>query len=259
MDKVMLVSAGAVTALMLVTWLASLSLRDASIVDVVWGLGFVLVAWLGFALGDGPTERRTLVAVLVTIWGLRLAGYMLWRKHGEGEDFRYREMRAQHGRRFGIVSLFSVFLFQGVGIWAVSLPVQAAAGLPGPSGLTALDLTGLGLWMVGMVFEVGGDLQLTRFRADPANRGSVMDQGLWRYTRHPNYFGDLCVWWALFLIALAADDAWWAIAGPLTMTAIFLKFFGVPMMESHLGTAKPGYAEYVRRTSAFFPRPPRPG
>ena len=150
-------------------------------------------------------------------------------------------------------------LFQGAGMWTVSLPVQAAAGLPGPSGLTPLDLAGLSLWLVGMTFEVVGDLQLTRFRADPANRGRVMDRGLWRYTRHPNYFGDLCVWWALFLIALAADDAWWAIAGPLTMTAVFSKFFGVPMMERHLAAAKPGYGEYVRRTSAFFPCPPRAG
>jgi steroid 5-alpha reductase family enzyme len=259
MDMVMLVSAGAIAVLMLATWLASLALRDASIVDIAWGLGFVVVAWLAFALGDGPVERRTLVAALVTIWGLRLSCYRRWRKRGEGEDFRYREMRARHGSRFGVVSLFSVFLFQGVGMWAVSLPVQAAAGLPGPSGLTALDLAGLGLWIVGMVFEVGGDLQLTRFRADPANRGKVMDRGLWRYTRHPNYFGDLCVWWGLFLVALAADDAWWAIAGPLTMTAIFSKFFGVPMMEGHLAAAKPGYADYIRRTSAFFPRPPRPG
>jgi steroid 5-alpha reductase family enzyme len=259
MDSLLLVSAVAIGALMLATWLASLALRDASIVDVVWGLGFVVVAWVAFAIGDGPVERRTLVAALVTVWGLRLAGYMLWRKRGEGEDFRYREMRARHGTRFGLVSLFSVFLFQGAGMWTVSLPVQAAAGLPGPSGLTPLDLAGLSLWLVGMTFEVVGDLQLTRFRADPANRGRVMDRGLWRYTRHPNYFGDLCVWWALFLIALAADDAWWAIAGPLTMTAVFSKFFGVPMMERHLAAAKPGYGEYVRRTSAFFPCPPRAG
>ena len=255
----MAVSAGAIGALMFATWVASLVLRDASIVDIAWGLGFVLVAWLAFALGDGPVERRTLMAVLVTIWGLRLSGYMLWRKRDEGEDFRYGEMRARHGRRFGVVSLFSVFLFQGVGVWAVSLPIQAAAGLPGPAGLTALDILGICVWCVGMVFEVGGDLQLARFRADPANRGKVMDRGLWRYTRHPNYFGDLCVWWGLFLIALAADDAWWAVAGPLTMTAIFTKFFGAPMMEAHLGSAKPGYAEYVRRTSAFCPRRPRPG
>jgi steroid 5-alpha reductase family enzyme len=255
----LLASAGVVAGLMLATWVVSLALRDASIADVAWGLGLVAVAWLAFAVGDAPVERRTLVAVLVTVWGLRLSGYMLWRKRGEGEDFRYRAMRARHGERFGVVSLFSVFLFQAVGMWAVSLPVQAAADLPGPSGLTALDLAGAAVWAFGMVFEVGGDVQLTRFRRDPANRGRVMDRGLWRYTRHPNYFGDFCVWWGIFVIALAAEGAWWSVAGPLTMTAIFAKLFGVPLMEAHLARAKPGYAGYVRRTSAFFPCPPRTG
>ena len=245
---------------MLATWAVSLRLRDASIVDVVWAMGFVLVAWIGFALGDGPIGRKLLVAGLVTIWGVRLSAHMLRLRRGHGEDFRYRAMRERHGRRFPLVSLFSVYGFQAIGMWAVSLPVQAAQQLPSPSGVTALDLIGVALWSVGMVFEVGGDRQLARFRADPANRGKVMDQGLWRYTRHPNYFGDFCVWWGLFVVALAAEGAFWgAIAGPLTMTAIFMKFFGVPLMEEHLGRAKDGYAEYVRRTSAFFPCPPRPG
>jgi len=143
-------------------------------------------------------------------------------------------------------------------MWAVSLPVQAAQVLPGPSGLTALDIAGAALVGIGLVFEVGGDLQLTRFRADPANRRRVMDRGLWRYTRHPNYFGDFCVWWGIFVIALAADGAWWTVAGPLTMTLILRKAFGVPMMERYLAGSKPGYEEYARRTSAFFPCPPRP-
>ena len=259
MDALMLVSAGAIAALMLGTWLLSVRLGDVSIVDIAWGLGFVLVAWLAFALGDGPFERRLLVAVLVTIWGLRLSGYMLWRKRGEGEDFRYGEMRERHGARFPLVSLFSVFLFQGLGLWAVSLPLQAAASLPGPDELVALDIAGVVVWSIGMGFEAGGDLQLTRFRADPANRGKVMDQGLWRYTRHPNYFGDFCVWCGIFLIALAAEGAWWTVVGPLTMALVLRRIFGVPLMEAHLVSRKPGYADYMRRTSAFFPCPPRPG
>jgi steroid 5-alpha reductase family enzyme len=256
-DMLMLVSAAAVTALMLGTWALSLVLRDASIADIAWGLGFVLVAWLAVAIGDGPLARRLLVAVLVTVWGLRLSGHMLWLRRGHGEDFRYREMRARHGHRFPLVSLFSVYLLQGAGLWAVSLPVQAAAGLPGPSGITALDVAGVAIWAVGMMFEVGGDLQLARFRADPDNRGKVMDRGLWRYTRHPNYFGDLCAWSGIFVIALAADGAWWAIAGPLTLGLIFAKVFGVPLMEKHLRSTKPGYEEYARRTSAFLPCAPR--
>lgn len=259
MDTVMLVNAGAVCLLMLITWALSVVRRDASIVDIVWAFGFVVVAWIAFALGDGALERKLLVSVLVTIWGLRLTGYTLWRKRDEGEDFRYREMRTRHGRRFPLISLFSVYLWQGLGMWAVSLPVQAAQVLPSPSGLTALDIAGAALVVGGMVFEFCGDRQLARFRADPANRGKVMDRGLWRYTRHPNYFGDLCVWWGVFVIALAADGAWWTVVGPLTMTAIFMKFFGVPLMERHLAETKPGYADYVRRTSAFFPCPPRRG
>jgi steroid 5-alpha reductase family enzyme len=259
MDRMLLVNGAAIAILMLATWAVSLRLRDASVVDVVWGMGFVLVAWIGVAFADGPLGRKLLVAALVTIWGVRLSAHMLRLRRGHGEDFRYRAMRARHGRRFPLVSLFSVYGLQAVGMWAVSLPVQAAQELPSPSGITALDLIGVAVWSVGMVFEVGGDRQLARFRANPANRGKVMDQGLWRYTRHPNYFGDFCVWWGLFLVALAAEGAWWSIAGPLTMTLIFTKVFGVPLMEEHLRTAKPGYAEYVRRTSAFFPCPPRPG
>jgi steroid 5-alpha reductase family enzyme len=258
-DTILLTSGAAITALMLATWALSVVLRDASIVDIAWGLGFVVVAWLAFVLGDGPVERRILIAVLTTTWGLRLAAHMLRLRVGKGEDFRYREMRVKHGRRFPVVSLFSVYLLQGMGMWAVSLPLQAAAGLPGPSGLTVLDLAGLAVWVGGMVFEVGGDLQLARFRADPRNRGRIMDHGLWRYTRHPNYFGDLCVWWGIFLIALAADGAWWAVAGPLTMTVIFTRLFGVPLMERHLVSTKPGYEEYARRTSAFIPCRPKVG
>ena len=260
MDGLLLINAAAIAGLMLGTWVVSLRLRDASIVDVVWAMGFVMVAWIGFALGDGPLGRKLLVAGLVTVWGVRLSAHMLRLRRGHGEDFRYRAMRARHGRRFPLVSLFSVYGLQAVGMWAVSLPVQAAQQLPSPSGITALDLIGVAVWSVGMVFEVGGDRQLARFRANPANRGKVMDQGLWRYTRHPNYFGDFCVWWGLFFVALAAEGAFWeAIAGPLTMTLIFTKVFGVPLMEEHLRGAKEGYAEYVRRTSAFFPCPPKPG
>jgi steroid 5-alpha reductase family enzyme len=256
-DTINLVSGAAVAVLVVSTWVLSLVLRDASIVDIAWGLGFVVVGWLAFLLGDGAIERKALVAALTTVWGLRLAAHMLKLRLGKGEDFRYREMRARYGRRFPLVSLFSVYLLQGLGMWAVSLPIQAAAGLPGPTGLTALDLAGVALWTLGMVFEVGGDHQLARFRADPLNRGKVMDRGLWRYTRHPNYFGDFCVWWGIFLIALAAEGAWWAVAGPITMTLIFTKLFGVPLMERHLASTKPGYEEYVRRTSAFFPCRPR--
>ncbi len=253
----MLVSAAVIAALMLCTWLLSVLLRDASVVDIAWGLGFVLVAWVAFALADGSTERKALVVALTTLWGLRLTVHLAWRKRRDTEeDFRYRAMRKRHGERFAIRSLFLVFGLQGLAMWTVSLPVQAAQVPGSPSGLAALDFLGIGVWCIGMLFETVGDLQLARFRADPASHGKVMDRGLWRYTRHPNYFGDFCVWWGLYALAAATGDAWWAVVGPLTMSFALLRLSGVPMMEQHL-KRRAGHEDYVRRTSAFFPRPPR--
>ena len=254
----MLASAAAIAALMIATWLLSLALGDASIVDIAWGLGFVLVAWVSFAVGDGADAHRWLVALLTTLWGARLAGYLAWRNIGKGEDFRYQAMRRRYGARFGIVSLFLVFGVQGLAMWTVSLPVQAAQVPDTPDSLTVLDFAGIALWCVGMFFETVGDLQLARFKSDPASAGRVMDRGLWRYTRHPNYFGDFCVWWGLYLIALATGDAWWSIAGPLLMSVLLMRVSGVTLLERHLTRNRPGYDDYARRTSSFFPRPPRP-
>ena len=254
----MLASAAAIAALMIATWLLSLALGDASIVDIAWGLGFVLVAWVSFAVGDGADARRWLVTLLTTLWGARLAGYLAWRNIGKGEDFRYEAMRRRYGARFGIVSLFLVFGVQGLAMWTVSLPVQAAQVPDTPDSLTVLDFAGIALWCVGMFFETVGDLQLARFKSDPASAGRVMDRGLWRYTRHPNYFGDFCVWWGLYLIALATGDAWWSIAGPLLMSVLLMRVSGVTLLERHLTRNRPGYDDYARRTSSFFPRPPRP-
>ena len=198
-----------------------------------------------------------LVAVLTTLWGLRLAGYLASRNLGKGEDYRYQAMRRRLGARFPLVSLFTVFGLQGVLMWIVSLPVQTAQVPDTPSGLVALDFAGIGLWCAGMFFETVGDLQLARFKADPGNGGRVMDRGLWRYTRHPNYFGDFCVWWGLYAIALATGDAWWAVVGPLVMSVLLLRVSGVTLLERHMEKRRPGYDEYARRTSEFFPRPPR--
>ncbi|MEA2311766.1 MAG: hypothetical protein QOE28_1734 [Solirubrobacteraceae bacterium] len=254
MSDVMLACAVAVLALMLVAWLVSLALRDVSIVDVVWGLGFVLAAWVAFAAGDGEGSRRVLAAVLTMVWGLRLAGYIGLRKlRHPGEDPRYAKWRSKRPDTFWIVSLSNVFLLQGVLVWVVSLPLQAVAVKGGSIG--ALDLAGVLLWAVGLVFEGGGDLQLARFKSDPANQGKVMDRGLWRYTRHPNYFGDFCVWWGLYAIALAAG-AWWAIAAPLVMTLLLTRVSGKDHLERSM-SERPGYREYVQRTSGFVPLPPR--
>lgn len=253
---IMLVSAGALVVLMLVTWALSLALRDVSIVDVVWGAAFACVAWIAFAAGDGDGAARTLAAVLTTVWAARLAGYLLWRKRKQdrGEDRRYAEMRERHGARFALVSLGTVFLAQAAAAWVVSLPLQATGALHG--GLGWLDFVGVACWAAGLACEAIGDAQLARFKSEPANRGQVMDRGLWRYTRHPNYFGDFLVWWGLGMIALSAG-AWWALAGPLVMSVLLVRISGKDLLERSIGERRPGYADYVRRTSGFVPLPPR--
>lgn len=248
---VALAAAVGIVGLMLATWLVSLVIRDASIVDIVWGLGFVLVGWIALWTG-GDDARSWLVAVLTSIWGLRLAGYLAWRNLGKGEDYRYQAMRRKYGPRFPIVSLFVVFGLQGVLMWVVSLPVQAAHG----GDIGAVDWLGIGLFALGLFFETTGDLQLAAFKRDPVNKGKVLNTGLWRYTRHPNYFGDFCVWWGLYLIAVAGG-AWWTVAGPIVMTALLMKYSGAGLLEKTIGSRRPGYEEYVRTTNAFFPGPPK--
>jgi steroid 5-alpha reductase family enzyme len=192
---------------MFALWIASLALRDASIVDIFWGPGFVLIAGAAWWLGaGGDAERRALASGIVALWGLRLGAYLAWRNIGRGEDPRYQAMRRHHGSRFALASLFTVFGLQCLLMWFVSLPVQAVHVSPG-GPLGALDAAGVALAGIGLFFETVGDLQLARFRANPANANRVMDRGLWRYTRHPNYFGDCCVWWGVYLIAAATPSA----------------------------------------------------
>lgn len=247
----------AIAALMLTTWVASLVLHNASIVDIVWGAGFVLVAWTVRAAVDGNDARQWLLVALASVWGLRLAGYLFWRNHGNGEDFRYRAMRKRYGDRFGVISLVTVFGLQGVIMWTVSLPLQLGQ-VPTTPDLGALAAIGVVVWLVGITFESVGDAQLARFKADPANQGKVMDRGLWRYTRHPNYFGDACVWWGLALIAAESGSGAWGIVGAVVMTVFLRNVSGVTLLEKSLHRRREGYADYVERTSPFLPRPPRP-
>jgi steroid 5-alpha reductase family enzyme len=240
---------------MFVWWIASVIRKDASIVDIFWGVGYVLVAGAAWHSG-GYRPRQILVAVLVAIWGSRLAIHLAVRNLPHGEDPRYQAMRRRRGASFWWISLFTVFAFQLVLLWVVSLPIQVAMHSSTPTRLTVLDFVGAGVWLVGFVFESIGDLQLRRFKADPANNGEVMDRGLWRYTRHPNYFGDAVLWWGLGLIAVASGHAW-ALVGPLVMTVLLLRVSGVPLLERRMTRTRPGYEEYVRRTSAFVPMPPR--
>lgn len=239
---------------MFALWLFSVAIRDASIVDVFWGLGFVLIAAIANDPG-GYEPRQAIVGLLVSLWGIRLAVHLSLRNRGKGEDARYQAMRKRWGARFPVVSLVQVFVLQGVLMLVVSLPLQAAMQLPSAS-LTPLDVLGALICAAGIAFEAMGDLQLTRFKAKRGNAKKVMDQGLWRYTRHPNYFGDCVMWWGFGLIALGAG-AWWALAGPLVMTVLLLRVSGVTLLERRMAKTRPGYTEYARRTSSFFPMPPR--
>jgi steroid 5-alpha reductase family enzyme len=255
--QVWLVGLVAVMGLMLATWVASIARRDASLVDRVWGLSFVVAAGAYAWLGEGDPTRTWVTLGLVAVWGLRLSVYLTWRNWGSGEDKRYRAMRERASGSFALRSLVTVFALQGLLAWLISLPLLAAATAAGPEGLIWLDWLGIAVWLVGFVFEAGGDWQLQRFLADPANRGRVMDRGLWRYTRHPNYFGDTTVWWGYFLLALATG-AWWAAAGSALMTLFIVKVSGVALTDRQMGrSAREGYEEYVRRTNAFFPGPPK--
>jgi steroid 5-alpha reductase family enzyme len=250
----LLLTAAIVAGCMIVLWFVSLRLMDSSIVDLFWGAGFVVIAWT--SLGAASTsDRSLLISGLTTLWGLRLAIYLTWRNHGRGEDPRYVAMRARHGAAWWWRSFFIVFVFQGALMWVISLPVQLAIGAPGPIGL--LELAATLLVLTGVAFESIGDLQLARFKANPANKGTIMNRGLWRYTRHPNYFGDAVVWWGFGLFGLAAG-AWWTLIGPALMTFLLVRVSGVSMLEGMMKD-RPGYAEYVRSTSAFLPRPPSLG
>jgi steroid 5-alpha reductase family enzyme len=252
--ELLAISALAIGALMVVVWLISIFIRDASIVDMVWGLGFVVSAWVTYLAAGEGSVRGLLLTILVSLWGLRLSGYLIWRNLGKPEDYRYQEMRRQSGDRFWLVSLFRVFILQGVLMWVISVPVTITQRAT--THLFWLDYVGLAIWLVGLFFEAIGDFQLASFKARPDSKGKVMDRGLWRYTRHPNYFGDFVVWWGHYSLALAGG-AWWTVFSPLVMSILLLRVSGVAMLEKTIGERRPEYAEYVRRTNAFFPGFPR--
>lgn len=239
-------------------WLGSLRYADASLVDRVWGLLFLLQAIAWAVLGDGFVGRQVLLVSMVAIWALRLSAYITWRNWGDEEDKRYQAMRAKDPDRFPVTSLFRVFWLQGVLAWVVGHTLFFPLVRPGDQ-LIWLDGFAAVVWAVGLYFEAVGDWQLTRFLADPDNRGKVMDQGLWRYTRHPNYFGDTVVW-AGFALVCVASGAWWGVYGAIAMWVLIVRVSGVAMTEKVMttGDKREGYDEYVQRTNAFFPGPRKP-
>ena len=252
----LLTNLSVVVLTLFVLWIVSLLRRDASIIDPFWGAGFVVVAWISALLNSPAGFRVLLLAGLTTIWGLRLSLFLLWRNWGHGEDRRYAAMRAKHGIRFWWVSLYTVFFLQGVILCFVALPIQVAATKNLPSPFNWLDAFGIAVWAIGVYFEAAGDWQLARFKADPGNVGKVMDRGLWRFTRHPNYFGDFCVWWGVYFVA-ASGGAGWTIVSPILMSLLLMKVSGVTLLETTITDRRPDYAAYKTRTNAFFPGPLR--
>lgn len=251
-----LIIGAVILGVMTLLWVISLILKNSSIVDIFWGAGFVVVVWIAFALTpQGYDLRKWLISLLVTIWGLRLTLHILIRNWGKPEDFRYQKWREENGKSWWWRSFFQVFMLQGIIMWIVSTPLLAAQISPTPTRLGVLDILGILLWGFGFYFEAAGDAQLTRFKSDPANKGKVMNRGVWQYTRHPNYFGDSAQWWGFYLIAASAGG-WWTVFSPILMTLLLVRVSGVALLEKTM-EKRPGYLEYKARTSAFIPWFPR--
>jgi steroid 5-alpha reductase family enzyme len=243
-----------ITGFAVIAWAVATVRRNAGLVDIFWSLFILLGAVIVVQAGPAPRARAWLVLALVAAWALRLAGYLAARNWSAPEDHRYRAIRERNEPGFAWKSLYLVFGLQALLAWLILAPVAAAIRLDSSVGV--LDMAGALLAAFGIAFESIADGQLARFKSSPSNAGAVMDRGLWRYTRHPNYFGEFCVWWGLYLVAVAAG-AWWTIFSPLLVTALLLRVSGVTLLEKDIGERRPGYREYIARTNAFFPGLPR--
>jgi len=244
----------AIAGIMVLVWLCSVFLRNVSIIDLFWGPVIAVAGVFYWLPLSSPGARAYLMLVLVCVWALRLAVYLTARNHGKPEDRRYAEMRQRNEPAWWLKSLLYVFALQAVLAWIVSFPVYGA--MTGDALLGILDAAGVVIFMFGLVWESLADWQLARFLRDRTNDAAVMDKGVWRYSRHPNYFGEFCLWWGVYLLALGAG-AWWTIVGPLVLSFFLLRVSGVSMLEKDISERRPAYQEYVRKTSTFFPRPPR--
>ena len=254
-----LFSQAALIILVLVTllWIWSIFIKNVSIVDIFWGLGFVIVNAFYVFMTDELNARKILILTLVSIWGLRLAIYLANRNIGKGEDFRYQEFRHNYGpKRYWWFSFFQTFLLQGVLIMIVSLPLLGINTSTSAGNLKVLDYIGILVWLIGFTFEAGGDFQLARFKRDFKNKGKVLNTGFWKYTRHPNYFGDSAVWWSYAIFSIAAGS-YWHIIGSIIMTLLIIKISGLSLLEKTLKDTKPQYKDYIQKTNSFFPWLPK--
>ncbi|MFZ4413284.1 MAG: DUF1295 domain-containing protein [Bacteroidales bacterium] len=238
-------------------WIISIPLKNVSIVDLFWGIGFVVVSIVYFLKSDGLEIRKILLLCMVCIWGLRLSLYLAWRNIGKGEDYRYQKFRKDYGEhRYWWISFFQTFLLQGILIWLISAPLLGAVYYKNGNALNILDYLGIIVWLIGLMFEAGGDFQLARFKANPANKGKVMNKGFWHYTRHPNYFGDATVWCGYALLSISAGS-YIPVLGAVLMAALIIKVSGVALLEKTLKVTKPEYQDYIKKTSAFIPYFPK--
>lgn len=238
-------------------WLLSLVLRNASIIDIFWGLGFVLLAWEYWLLADGFSWRQGLVLALVSAWGVRLSAYIAIRNHGRGEDKRYARWRREGGKHWWLRSYVTVFLLQGALMLIVSTPLYLAQHAPAPDHLSLIEILAGMIAASGFLFEAIADWQLYRFKSNSANQGKVFDRGLWRFSRHPNYFGEMLVWWGLFGLAVGVPYGWIGLISPVIMTVFLLKVSGVTLLERDLKESKPAYRNYINTTNAFIPWVPK--
>ncbi|MBN2434653.1 MAG: DUF1295 domain-containing protein [Spirochaetes bacterium] len=256
MDKtieIILVNFAAVVIMMFCGWIHSLIKKNVTIADSLWGLGFVLIAWLTFFRSEGFLFRKVLIVTIVTLWGLRLFLHISKRNRGKGEDPRYTEWRKEYGRSFVIVSLFKVFLVQALFLWIISLSLQVSALSSTTGYITVFDIAGLTIWTGGFLIESFADFQLASFLKDPGNRGHVMNQKLWKYSRHPNYFGESAMWWGIFVISLSVPYGFITIISPVVITYTLLRITGITLMEDKIFGNNTEYKEYVKRTSSFIP------
>lgn len=259
LPQLLALNAATILTIMLGLWLVALRLRDVSFIDAFWAFNMGIVGAVDFFVADGDPTRRVLLAGLCGAWALRLGGHLFsrWRRHGVDKRYDSLLTRLTHrGLPWPVAALIFVFLLQGILLMLVSLPIQIGQAFASPP-VGWLGWTGASLATFGLIFEGVADHQLTRFKADPASAGRVMDRGLWRYTRHPNYFGDACVWWGLGLIACEVPWGWASLVGPAFLTFTLLKWSGAPLLERGMATTRPGYADYIRRTSGFIPWPPK--
>jgi len=252
---------GVAIGAVLLLWLISIPLRDVSIIDMFFAAVLFAITAVSFVMGNGIAARKQLLLILVGLWAVRITVHLIKRNWGHGEDPRYTKLRrwTSDDKSFIWLSLRKVFLLQGVVIWFVSLPVQVAAAFTTPLTLGWPAWLGAGLWAVGFFFESVADLQLTQFRADPANKGTVLRTGLWKYSRHPNYFGELCVWWGLFLVACDNLIGLLTVIGPILYTFLIINVTGQRTLDKKLAREKPGYAAYMESTSGLLPMRPKKG